>query len=187
LSWVGWDDINVHFPRSMYSTNRRTWEEFARNWEAMRANLSVFECTAPLKSKIVSFVLADMNFDILISSRQRAEVSRWFWEKDLYEPEKVLKFKLDIDADELDVMKIPKEVWGEYWERKLKLIDEGTVGFEEMLRDMEKKNKPKEELEEKAFTCPTCGLDLGNGYNLRMHLSKHKRLGENQIMSKNPA
>jgi hypothetical protein len=111
LSWVGWDDINIHFPRSIYSTNRRIWEQFSRNWEGFRANLSLFECSAPRKEKVVSFILSDMTWDILVSARHRIETTRWFWDKDYYEPEKVNKFRIDVDEDPLDLANVPREFW----------------------------------------------------------------------------
>jgi hypothetical protein len=172
LTWVGWDDINIHFPRSMYSTNRKVWEQFSKNWEGFRANLSVFECSAPRKDKVVSFVLSDMNFDVLVSARQRVEVNRWFWDKDLYEPEKVLKMRIDVDSDVLDLTHTPKAVWEEYWKRKVQLIDESTEDFKGMLEDIDKPEgggKPAPE----AFICDVCGRDLGNAYNLRVHRNKH--------------
>lgn len=171
LSWVGWDDINIHFPRSMYSTNRKVWERFSSNWEGFRANLSIFECTAPRKDKIVSFILSDMNWDILISGREKIETTRWFWDKDYYEPEKVNKFRLDIDDDPLIIDRIPKEVWNEYWSRKILLIDENTDGFRTMLDELD---KPVVKRKAEA-ACPICGRDMGNEYNLRMHLSKHNK------------
>lgn len=188
LSWCGWDDINIHFPRSMYSTNRRTWEQFSKNWEGFRANLSIFECTAPRKDKVVSFILSDMNYDLLVSSRQKLEVSRWYWDKDFFEPEKVLKYRIDIDADDLDISNIPKEIWDSYWARKMTLIDESTEGFQTMLEDMDRPtqtggdgSEAEGEARAKDYICEVCGRDMGNRYNLSMHLSKHKARGEASV------
>jgi len=172
LAWCGWDDVNVHFPRSMYSTNRRVWEQFSRNWEGFRANLSVFEATAPRKDKVVSFILSDMNWDCLVSARHKVELTRWYWDRDFYEPEKVLKFRLDIEDEDLEIGRIPRSVWERYWERKLKLIDESTEGFQEMLEDIDKPEEPSPGMPEQ-FLCDVCGRDLGNAYNLRVHRDKH--------------
>ena len=180
LTWVGWDDINIHFPRSMYSTNRRTWEQFARNWEGFRANLSIFECTAPRKDKVVSFILSDMTWDCLVSARHKAEMTRWFWDRDFYEPERVLKFRLDITAEDVDLSRIPAEVWTQYWGRKVALIDESTEDFRGMLEEMESATTSADQraTTSKDFLCTVCGRDLGNGYNLKMHMGLHIKRGE---------
>ena len=172
LSWCAWDDINIHFPRSMYSTNRKLWEQFSKNWEGFRANLSVFECTAPRKDKVVSFILSDLNWDCLVSARHKVELTRWFWDKDFYEPEKVNKFRIDVDAEELVLEHVPKEVWDRYWQRKIELTDESTEGFQTMLEDMD---KPEGETTKPVpqFICPRCGRDLGNAYNLKVHKCKN--------------
>ena len=180
LAWVGWDDINIHFPRSMYSTNRKIWEQFSKNWEGFRANLSVFECSAPRKDAVVSFILHDMNWDCLVSARHRVELTRWFWDKDFYEPEKVNKFRIDVDTEELVLEHIPKEVWDQYWQRKIALTDESTASFQQMLDDMDRPPEEKAAKPAKDYTCPNCGRDMGNGYNLRMHVPKCELL-ENKL------
>jgi hypothetical protein len=181
LTWVGWDDINIHFPRSMYSTNRRTWEQFARNWEGFRANLSIFECSAPRKDKVVSFILSDMTWDCLVSARHKAEMTRWFWDRDFYEPEKVLKFRLDITAEDVDLSRIPAEVWTQYWGRKVALIDESTEDFRGMLEEME---SPKGEPRPGGIVCTVCAREFANSYNLAVHMIKHK--GEPSIIPSKP-
>lgn len=172
LAWVGWDDINIHFPRSMYSTNRRIWEQFSRNWEGFRANLSVFECSAPRKDTVVSFILKDMNWDVLVSGRKKVETVRWFWDRDLYEPEKVLKMRLDVDDQELDIGRIPRPVWDEYWKRKVQLIEESTEDFQKMLEDLDRPASTKASLG--GFSCEVCGKECANEYNLKVHKLKHQ-------------
>lgn len=176
LSWVGWDDINIHFPRSMYSTNRKIWEKFSQNWEGFRANLSIFECTAPRKDKVVSFILGDMNWDILVSGRQKIETTRWFWDKDFYEPERVNKFRLDIDKENTDYTHVPSSVWEQYWARKMALINESTEGFREMLKDIDGMPRSAKAASNMGtdFSCAQCGRIFGNAYNLNVHLQTHK-------------
>lgn len=171
LTWAAWDDVNVHFPKSMYSTNRRIWEKFSRNWEAMRANLSVFECSAPRKDRVVSFILGDMNWDVLVSARHKVESTRWFWEKGKYDPEQVLKFRLDIDDDPIKLENVPRPVWDRYWRKKTTLIDEGTDDFRKMLEDMD---NPKTGPTPGGFPCPVCGKECANSYNLKVHMLKHQ-------------
>lgn len=175
LSWVGWDDINIHFPRSMYSTNRKLWEQFSRNWEGFRPNLSIFECSAPRKDTVVSFILKDMNWDTLVSGRKKVETVRWFWDRDFYEPEKVNKFRLDVDSDPLEIGHVPDWVWKEYWRRKMDLIDESTVAFREMLQSIDNLGMVQEPSKDQGtFICDVCKRSFGNSYNLRVHKLTHE-------------
>jgi hypothetical protein len=55
-----------------------------------------------------------------------------------YEPEKVNKFRLDVDSDPMTMMNVPDWVWKEYWTKKMDLIDKSTVAFKEMLESIDK-------------------------------------------------
>jgi hypothetical protein len=176
IPWVGWDDVDIHLPRSMYSTARTIWENFSRNWAAMRANLSIFECTAPRKDRVVSFLLQDMSFDILVSRRKKVEVSRWLWDKHLDEPEAVIKMRVDVDVEELVIENIPKDVWERYWNRKLAIVDEGSEGFKKTLESIDKPETPVPKPRRKSEAiCPNCGRDFVYENILQLHLIKCKK------------
>lgn len=145
VGWVGWDDINIHLPRSMYFTKRRLWETLAKNWEGMRANMNIFECTAPRKDRVASFILGDMNWEALCSSQQAEAVRRWFWESDYYEPEKVNKYRIDVEEKSIAERHIPNEIWNHYWDRKSTLTDESTDDMITTLDDLDKPVEPKPE------------------------------------------
>lgn len=169
LTWVCWDDINIHFPRSMYSTNRRMWEQFSKNWEGFRGNLSIFECNAPRKDTVVSFILKDMNWDMLHSSRKKVEIHRWYWDEDYYEPEKVNKFRLDVEDEIIDRNRMPADIWKEYWDRKMALINESTSEFIQMLEEID---KPEQQRKTMQSICSVCQRDCGNNFNWKRHMSK---------------
>ena len=111
-----------------------------------------------------------MNWDVLVSNRHKVETSRWYWDRDYYESEVVNKFRLDIDSEDLDLGRVPKETWAAYWDRKMKLIDESTDAFGDMLEDIDTIKTVQ------VFACPKCNKDLGNAYNLRIHSGSCKGL-----------
>lgn len=147
LQWANWDDINIHLPRSMYFTKRRLWETLAKNWEGMRANISVFECSAPRKDRVASFILGDMNWESLCSMQQVESIRRWFWESDLYDPERVNKYRIDVDDKPIDIHKVPKEVWDWYWNRKMQEADLSTKDMIQTLDDLDRPVDPKPKTE----------------------------------------
>lgn len=147
LTWVGWDDINIHLPRSMYFTKRKLWETLAKNWEGMRANMNIFECTAPRKDRVASFILGDMNWESLCSNQLSEATRRWFWESDYYDPEKVNKYRIDVEDKPVIQDRVPKEFWDWYWATKKSLIDESTEGMIETLEEIDnpQPSKPRSE------------------------------------------
>jgi hypothetical protein len=171
LKWIGWDDINIHLPRSMYTTKRQVWEELSRNWEGFRSTLSVFECTAPRKDKVVSFVLADMNWDILNSGRLVSDVQRWMWDRDFYEPEKVNKSSIKVEELKLVRDRVPSEVWKEYWDRRKQINTEETEGLLSTLDSIDKSNQ-KLTATPSISKCQYCGKPIAGEWNLKMHEMK---------------
>lgn len=167
LSWLGADDFNLHFPRSMYSTNRAMWEEFQKSWEAFRAQLSVFQCTVPNKSTVISVILRDLNFDTLVSNRHKVENYRWYYDISYFRSEEVVKLRVDIEYEDLKLSNVPKEIWARYWQRKQTLVDQETGRFQRMLEDMETAAEEKPE----SYICPKCRRDMGNAYNHKIHVA----------------
>ena len=172
IAWVGWDDINIHLPRSMYSTQRNFWQEIARNWEGFRARLSVFECTAPRKDNVVSFILKDMNWDILNTGRQISDVRNWRWYRDFSEPMRVLSTSIKIDEDRLEPHHVPDDVWAEYEERKNQIIDTESEG---LIKTMDEIDKPRlgDKKHSAIVTCEGCGK-LMNEWNYKTHKCRGK-------------
>lgn len=169
LSWIGADDFNLHWPRSLYSTNRRLWEDFARNWEVFRAQLSIFECTVPRKDTVISVILRDINYDCLVSNKHKIETYRWFYDISFFDPNQIIKMRLDIESEELNLYNVPSEVWRKYWDRKQELVDEENTKWGQLLIALDPKGQAKQEIE---YICSKCGRDCDNEHNLRVH-EKH--------------
>ena len=102
IPWIGWDDIATHLPRTLYFTDRETWDELSKNWETYRTKMSNFECTATRKSKIVGFILEDLTADIKCFKREKDikshyEYWRWLWLDDPHDPTKENAFRINIE------------------------------------------------------------------------------------------
>lgn len=95
IAWLGWDDISVHLPRTLYFTNRNLWAAFKSNWDAFRTKLSAFQCTTPLKTKVATFFLEDLSGEIMFAKRVKGamvmpfDFQRWMWDLDYENPFKV--------------------------------------------------------------------------------------------------
>jgi hypothetical protein len=103
--FVGWDDISVHLPRSLYFTDRELWAELQKNWAAYRTKINCFLCTAPRKDRIASFVLEDLTGDLICFNRisdikSHYDFQRWLWQRDLHDPTRM-------NATAVHVEKVP--------------------------------------------------------------------------------
>ena len=102
IPWIGWDDIATHLPRTLYFTDRETWDELSKNWETYRTKISNFECTATRKGKIVGFILEDLTGDIKCFNRTKDikshyEYWRWLWLDDQKHPDKEKAYRINIE------------------------------------------------------------------------------------------
>jgi hypothetical protein len=102
IPWIGWDDITVHLPRSLYFTDRALWAELQKNWAAYRTKMNCFMCTAPRKDRIASFVLEDITGDIICFNRikdikSHYNFNRWMWQRDFKDPKNMRATPLQVE------------------------------------------------------------------------------------------
>lgn len=102
IPFVGWDDITVHLPRSLYFTDRDLWAELQKNWASYRTKMNCFMCTAPRKDRIASFVLEDITGDVICYDRikdikSHYNFNRWMWQRDFKDPKNMRAAPLQIE------------------------------------------------------------------------------------------
>jgi len=164
IPWLGWDDIGVHLPRTLYFTDRKLWSAFKRNWDAFRTNLSVFTFTIPVKTNVASFLLDDATGEIFIGKRvggsmiQVYEFQRWMWtidygahDKANFQMIQVEKAPLPYTPEQSRALNsklpgVPKEVFKKYWEKRVELAEKARQDLYILLEDLEGK-KAKREVE----------------------------------------
>lgn len=103
IPWIGYDDVTVHLPRSIYFTDRGLWAEISKNWAAYRTKLNCFDCTAPRKDRVASFILEDLTGDIICFNRYKDieshyDFQRWLWQRDLHDPKKMYATAIHVEA-----------------------------------------------------------------------------------------
>lgn len=133
LAWVGWDDIDVYLPRSLYFTDREAYDILSRRWAPIRVKMSNFHCTTPIKTRVITFILEDMTIERLISNKARAETQVWVWDTDKKDPKKVRKFPIKVREEKINPFLVTKQYFARYWERRLNLADDGELPLEEAL------------------------------------------------------
>ncbi len=150
IPWIGWDDINAHLPRTLYFTSRSLYQSMKRNWDLLRPAFSVFMCSCVRKTDVISFILGDMDTEVVASKRkaEKAEdgsfkiarevnlqVRRWVAYHNPYGRMRVNEESILIDGPLTYAMEeVPADVFKKYWTKRLKVTDQG---IEDMARSME--------------------------------------------------
>lgn len=102
IPFVGFDDITVHLPRSLYFTDRNLWAELQKNWASYRTKMNCFMCTSPRKDRVASFVLEDITGDIIVYNRikdikSHYNLNRWMWQRDFKDPKSMRATPLQVE------------------------------------------------------------------------------------------
>lgn len=164
-SWIGWDDIRIHLSTSLYSTDREKWEVLSANWAGFRGLLAIFECSAPTKMDVISFIRGDMNFDIELTGRKMKEVYRWFSKGNLYDKMQVDEFRIDIERSPVHPERVPSEIWNRYNDKTLAIREESASTMQTTLVEMD---KPVQVITKQPKECQYCHK-LMNEWNLKTH------------------
>ena len=165
IPFLGWDDIGVYLPSSLYSTDRDLWTAFKENWDAFRTKLNVFVCTTPIKDHVASFILHDVTGEIAVARRQgevsRYSFQRWVWDTNLKNPLKN-KFELvnveggdtpcyfpltpemSIKLGDKRFPGVPENVFKKYWEKRMELAEEARGKLVVLLRKLKEKEEKVE-------------------------------------------
>lgn len=134
IPFVGFDDITVHLPRSLYFTDRNLWAELQKNWASYRTKMNCFMCTSPRKDRVASFILEDITGDIIVYNRikdikSHYNLNRWMWQRDFKDPKSMRATPLQVEDLAFPLIpgatKIDKELKGDVvvGGRKYKGID----------------------------------------------------------------
>lgn len=135
---VGWDDILVHYPSSMFKTDIKQYEAIDSTWAAIRTKASCILDTLPNISRLAKNVKDNTTFEIYLGRNQMEMVKRIFLMPAL-DLIGANMFKITIEKPGIfNIFEVPEWVWEEYWVMRLKLTKEalkrlkGTVESEDM-------------------------------------------------------
>lgn len=182
VPWLGWDDLNAHLPRSLYFTSRSLFSSMKKNWDLLRPVFSVFMATCPRKTDVISFILNDMDTEVLTSKR-RAEKNedgtfniarqvnvkcrKWVAFHDPYNRMKIREESIPIKTEPYDMGEVPTSVFRDYWKKRLAVTDEGIAemagAMEELVRRYSDVGKGKERPERTPRAVKAALLPLSEG------------------------
>ena len=124
---LGWDDILVHFPASMFKTNIKQYEAIDSSWAAIRTKASIIITTLPIVSRLAKNIKDNITVEVFLGRNQMEMCKRIFYLPALDSLDANL-FKITLEKPGVfDLFKVPKWVWQQYWKRRLKLANEALA------------------------------------------------------------
>jgi len=135
---LGWDDILVHYPSSMFKTDIKQYEAIDSTWAAIRTKASCIMDTLPNIERLAKNLKDNTTFEVYLGRNQMEMIKRIFLMPAL-DRIGVNMFKITIERPGIfDIFTVPAWVWKKYWQRRLKLTKEaltrlkGTVENEDI-------------------------------------------------------
>lgn len=123
-AWVGWDDLGVHYPSTIYRTEMEKYQAVDATFAAIRTKVSTMTTNNPLIDRVAKNIKDNITIEVWLTPNQtlmaerlcripsRNTINSFF-------------FKVLIEGPYIfDWTKVPKDVWDEYWELRLRIADE---------------------------------------------------------------
>ena len=166
-----WDDVGVHFPATSYRTNIDVYEAVGKMIDAYRVMASVMIFTAPDIRRYPKVISDNGTIEMWVARLRLAPTVCWYEayrnvkQPNFYDPRDIYFKKPRIESGFHHFNVIPKDVWKEYWERRVQLGREAVEALEETIIKKHEKTAIEATItapngggtERKLIKCSRCG------------------------------
>lgn len=122
--WIGWDDVGVHFPSVSWRTNIEEYAAVDSAWAAIRTKCNVVSLNIPLIDRLAKNLKDNMTAEVFIGRNQAMLIERYVRLPGLKKLESNF-FKIQVEPiHKFNLFDVPKDVFKEYWQTRLKLTEE---------------------------------------------------------------
>jgi hypothetical protein len=122
-AWVGWDDLGVHYPSTIYKTDIEKYQAIDSAFAAIRTKISTMTTNNPLIDRVAKNIKDNITIEEFIGPNQ-TYVSERLCRIVGVEQTNSRFFKILIESGVHDWKLVPSDVWKEYWDIRLRLADE---------------------------------------------------------------
>ncbi|MEN3026045.1 MAG: hypothetical protein ABC585_05750 [Candidatus Methanosuratincola petrocarbonis] len=123
-AWVGWDDLGVHYPSTIYKTDLEKYQAIDSAFAAIRTKISTFTTNNPLIDRVAKNIKDNISIEVFIGPNQTMMAER-LCRIPSFDKIDSHFFKVPIEGPRtFDYTKVPGDVWKEYWELRLRVADE---------------------------------------------------------------
>jgi hypothetical protein len=122
--WVGWDDVGVHYTSNAFRTNIVEYEAIDSVWTSLRVKCSVVSLTIPNINRLARNLKDNVSHEVYLGQNQMEQVQRIVRLQSFNKLEAEV-FKVLIEGPRpFKLFSVPRDVFKEYWERRLTLTEE---------------------------------------------------------------
>jgi len=124
IPWIGFDDVGVHYPSSKFKTDVKQYEAIDATWAAIRTKCSVISLTIPLLDRLAKNIKDNVSFEVYIGRNQMELVER-IVRLPSFDRMETRLFKILVEGPrKFNLYDVPKDVFKEYWDMRLRLTEE---------------------------------------------------------------
>jgi hypothetical protein len=122
--WLGWDDVSVHFTSNAFRSDLDAYEAIDKVWASLRVKASVVSLTIPHIGRLAKNLKDYISHEVYIGPNQMLQVQRIVKLQSFNKMAPEL-FKILIEKPhKFNLFDVPKDVFKEYWQRRLELTEE---------------------------------------------------------------
>lgn len=123
-AWIGWDDLGVHYPSTIYRTDMEKYQAVDSVFAAIRTKISTMTTNNPIIDRVAKNIKDNITIEVFIGANQTLIAER-FCRVPSHDRVDSYFFKIPIEGPYVfDWTKIPSDVWKEYWELRLRIAEE---------------------------------------------------------------
>ena len=122
VPWIGFDDVGVSYPASTFRTDVKLYQDIDSVWAAIRTKCNVISLTIPLIDRLSKNIRDNVSIEIYLGRNRHFMVERIVRTLNFYKMLTDLD-KILIEEGKLDIFKVPKGVFAEYWDMRLNLTE----------------------------------------------------------------
>jgi len=122
VPWIGFDDVGVSYPASTFRTDVKLYQDIDSVWAAIRRKCNVITLTIPLLDRLSKNIRDNVSIEIFMGRNRHFMVERIIRTLNFYKMQTDLD-KILIEEGDLDIFKVPKDVFGDYWDMTLEFTE----------------------------------------------------------------
>ena len=127
------DDVTTMLPRSLWQEDRELYTLFQKFLGVVRPKISGLIVNLPDLSWLHESLFEVMNFEVNVTPNQKYQVQRFYREVDPFHNQKVKFMKILVEYSDFKLEDVPKDVYKEYFEKRVTMIDDVTEKLEAKL------------------------------------------------------
>jgi len=123
-AWVGWDDLGVHYPSTVYKTDIEKYQAIDSAFAAIRTKISTMTTNNPNINRVAKNIKDNISIEEFMGPNQTYTSERLCRIIGIKHVDCTF-FKVPIeDRVSHDWKRVPSDVWKEYWDLRLQIADQ---------------------------------------------------------------